>query len=128
VLAANAAFYAAFESRDLDALEDVWERTPRAVCTHPGWGTLRGWEQVRASFEAILRGDQPLQFIVTATEVDVTDGVAWVTCDENLWSEDVAGTVAALNLFVLDPMDGRWRMVAHHGSPVHGNVPDDLLP
>lgn len=43
---------------------------------------------------------------------------AWVSCDENVWGEGVTATVAALNLFVQHPADGRWRMIAHHGSPV----------
>lgn len=125
VLAANQSFYDAFEAGDLDGIDAVWERSDRAVCTHPGWGTLRGWDAVRASFEAILRGGTPGQFIVTAADVDVTDDVAWVTCDENLWSEDAVGTVAALNVLVRDPLDRRWRLVAHHGSTVHAHAPDE---
>ena len=38
VLAANRAFYAAFEARDIDALSDVWEHSDRSTCVHPGWG------------------------------------------------------------------------------------------
>ncbi len=41
---------------------------------------------------------------------------AWVTVDENLISADGSGTVAAVNVFVRS--DGRWRLVAHHGSAV----------
>jgi hypothetical protein len=36
--------------------------------------------------------------------------------DENLIGEDVGATVAAVNVF--RHIDGRWRMVLHHGSPV----------
>src|SRR5262245_61373444 len=43
VRAANAAFYAAFESRDLDAMSAVREHSDRATATHPGWPPLRGW-------------------------------------------------------------------------------------
>ena len=42
VRAANQAFYAAFEARDLDAMSDVWEHADRISCTHPGWRTLHG--------------------------------------------------------------------------------------
>lgn len=34
VLAANQAFYDAFEARDFDALSDLWERSERISCTH----------------------------------------------------------------------------------------------
>jgi hypothetical protein len=40
VLAANQAFYEAFETHDLDAMSDLWEHSDRASCVHPGcWPT-----------------------------------------------------------------------------------------
>ncbi|MDQ3978929.1 MAG: nuclear transport factor 2 family protein [Actinomycetota bacterium] len=114
---ANAAFYAAFEERDLDAMSRVWEHTDRVVCTHPGWSSLRGWARVSASFFALFQNSQRLQFILT-NEVAVAAGdTAWVSIDENILDVDGATTVAALNLFTRHP-DGRWLMVVHHGSAV----------
>lgn len=119
IRAANHAFYAAFEAGDIDAMDVVWERSERAVCIHPGWGMLRGWEAVRASFVAIFSAsDEQMQFILTDEHIEVEGEVAWVTLDENLWASQVHGTVASANLFVRDPMDGRWRMTGHYGSPV----------
>jgi ketosteroid isomerase-like protein len=117
VLAANASFYEAFEARDMDAMSEVWEHSDRVVCTHPGWTLLRGWGAVSASWFALFGGPQVLQFILTNTSAVVEGDTAWVTVDENLIGPDgTGGTVAALNLFVR--VDGRWLMVAHHGSPV----------
>ena len=56
VRAANRRFYEAFERRDLDAMSDLWERSDRATCTHPGWATLRGWGPIAASFFALFQG------------------------------------------------------------------------
>jgi hypothetical protein len=39
-----------------------------------------------------------------------------VTVDENLISDQVGATVAAVNIF--RRVDGHWRMILHHGSPV----------
>ncbi len=116
VLAANRAFYEAFEAADLDAMSDVWEHSDRVVCTHPGWATLRGWGPVAASWFAMFQGPERLQFILTAERCEVAGDVAWVTADENLLGGRVGGTVAALNVFVRDA--ARWRLVVHHGSPV----------
>ncbi|MDQ4070936.1 MAG: nuclear transport factor 2 family protein [Actinomycetota bacterium] len=116
VAAANKAFYAAFEARDLDAMSKVWEHSDRIVCTHPGWASLRGWGQVAASFFALFQNAQQLQFILTKESAEVAGDVAWVTVDENILQGTSATTVAALNLFVRSA-DG-WRMVAHHASPV----------
>jgi ketosteroid isomerase-like protein len=118
VLAANEAFYQAFEARDMDAMSDLWEHGERAVCTHPGWSSLHGWAAVSASWYALFNNGQHLQFIVTSERADVVDDVGWVSCDENILAGegDVGGTVAAFNLFTRT--DGGWKMVAHHGSPV----------
>jgi ketosteroid isomerase-like protein len=116
VRTANQAFYAAFEARDLDAMSDVWEHSDRVVCTHPGWRTLHGWGAVSGSWFALFGGGAGMQFILTEERVALEGDTAWVTVDENLISEQVGGTVAALNLFVRD--GERWRMVLHHGSGV----------
>lgn len=116
VLAANRAFYEAFESRDLDAMSDVWEHSDRVSCTHPGWAMLHGWAAVAGSWFALFTGRQHLQFIVTAERAVVVGDAGWVTCDENILSGDASGTVAAVNVFVRE--GERWRMVAHHGAGV----------
>ena len=114
---ANAAFYNAFEARDLDDMSHLWEHAERVVCTHPGWASLRGWARVSASFFALFQNSQHLQFILTNERTEVVGDMAWVSLDENILDVEGATTVAALNLFARHP-DGRWMMVAHHGSPV----------
>jgi uncharacterized protein (TIGR02246 family) len=122
VRAANAAFYAAFEARAVETMAALWSRSGQVVCTHPGWPTLHGSDAVQASWAALLRNDQPLQLIVTDERVQVHGDVGWVSCVENVLTETgPAGSVAALNLFVRE-RDGRWLMVAHHGSPVAPRV------
>jgi ketosteroid isomerase-like protein len=121
VLAANRAFYAAFEGRDLDAMSDVWEHSDRVACTHPGWATLRGWGAVSASFLALFTGSEHLQFILTGERAEVGADMAWVSVDENILSGGASGTVASVNVFVREA-DGGWRMVVHHGSPVAPNA------
>ena len=126
VRAVNAAFYAAFEARDLDAMADIWERTDRATCTHPGWPTLRGWPRVLTSWEAIFRNTPWIQFVLTDETVEVEGDTAWVTVTENiLQGESVhASSAAAVNVFVRRADAGGWRMVVHHGSPVAGPAGD----
>jgi ketosteroid isomerase-like protein len=132
VRAANAAFYSAFESGDLDAMAEVWDRSDRARVTHPGWPTLYGWAKVLASWEAIFANTEFIQFVLTEERVLVLGDVVVVTLDENILqtagspdggaaAEDLSGArVAATNVFVHDGT--RWRMVHHHGSPVSGDV------
>ena len=127
VRSANAAFYSAFEARDLDAMADVWERSERASVTHPGWPRLSGWGRVAGSWDAIFRHTPYIQFVLTDERVDVVGDAAWVTVDENILQAangDESGgagalagaRVAATNVFVRH--GPAWRMVMHHGSPV----------
>ncbi len=116
VLAVNRRYYEAFEARDLDAMSDLWERSDRALCTHPGWATLEGWGAVAASFFALFQNGAQLQFVLTREKPTVVGDAAWISLDENLLGDQGGVTVSALNLFVRG--DGRWRMVGHHGSVV----------
>jgi ketosteroid isomerase-like protein len=122
VIAANRAFYEAFEARDIDAMSDLWEHGDDVVCTHPGWRTLHGWGAVAGSWYALFGAGSPIQFILTDERVHGTGDLAWVSVEENLIGEGLGGTVAALNLFRRG--GSRWRMVAHHGSPVAPTRPE----
>ena len=116
MLAANRAFYEAFEGQDLDAMSDLWVHDDDVTCVHPGWAALRGWGSVSASWVALFRSSARLQFILTEAHVQVVGDAAWVTLDENILGAASGSTVAAINVFTR--IDGRWRLVAHHGSPV----------
>ena len=121
VEAANAAYYAAFEARDLDAMAEVWERSDRVAVTHPGWPTLHGWPRVAGSWDAIFANTAFIQFVLTDEQVVVNGDTAWVTLDENILqsagtSELSGARATATNVFVRD--DEHWLMVVHHSSPV----------
>jgi ketosteroid isomerase-like protein len=116
VEAANAAFYAAHEARDLGAMRDVWGHGDDTVCVHPGWPILRGWDQIDASWRRIFDGPGRNQFILTNESIEVGDGTAWVTLEENLVDRGETQAIAATNVFRLTT-EG-WKLVAHHGSPV----------
>jgi ketosteroid isomerase-like protein len=123
--AANAALYAAFETADVDAMQDVWDDVdPGAlVCVHPGWPMLRGRSAVLRSWSAVMAGTEYIQFFLTDVHVTVVGDSAVVTCTENvLTSADVGenASVVATNVFVRRP-DG-WRLQVHHGSPVLGRL------
>ena len=42
VLASNAAFYEAFNAKDLAAMDRVWSSRDDVTCVHPGWNPLEG--------------------------------------------------------------------------------------
>lgn len=127
VEAANAALYESIERGDLDALYDLWLDEGVSV-VHPGWPVLTGRDEVLRSYALILANTDYVQFFLTDVEVSVHGGTALVTCTENILSGGpaeadgsagplVGGRVVATNVFRRSAT-GRWRLWAHHGSPV----------
>ena len=62
VLAANRAFYAAFQSLDSEKMEALWLREQRIACIHPGWRKLSGWGPIMASWERIFDNAFEMKF------------------------------------------------------------------
>ena len=95
----------------------LWEDSDRTVCTHPGWPTIHGTGPIIESYDAIFRGPQTLQFILTNERISVDGDLAYVTVDENLVDQGAnASSTAALNIFARH--GDAWRMIVHHASPI----------
>ena len=119
VLFANDAFYAAFQSRDLEAMDGLWASAAPVACIHPGWPALSGREDVMDSWRSILNGDSPPDIRCRNAEAFVHGESAFVICYELVGG----GVLVASNLFVRE--EGQWRMVHHQAGPVN-MIPDSL--
>ena len=53
----NEAFYLAFESKDLSAMESIWADQEDMYCLHPGWHPLTGRKKILESWARILGND-----------------------------------------------------------------------
>ena len=122
--AANEAYYAAFESADLDAMEALWLDDPDTVCVHPGQPPVRGTGPIRRSWALVMANTPYIQFFLTDVQTSVRGGVGTVTCTENVLTADentgpdaFGGTKAvATNVFVHG--EEGWQLWIHHASPV----------
>jgi ketosteroid isomerase-like protein len=127
----NTTFYEAFESADIDTMQDLWLDDPETLCVHPGALPVRGTSAINRSWALIMANTPYIQFFLTDVEVSVWEGVASVTCTENvLTGDDTTGPDAfggakavATNVFVRTP--GGWRLWIHHASPVLSAQHDD---
>jgi ketosteroid isomerase-like protein len=117
---ANQAFYKAFESLDIKALEEAWVRGDHVKCVHPGWPLLTGWAAVRKSWERIFTSTESIQFILTDVQIQVSGRLGWVTLTENILSgvgENMSTTsVLATNLF--ERTEDGWHIIHHHASHI----------
>ena len=119
VKAANQRFYDAFGALDIEAMEAVWEPSARALCVHPGWSALVGWDHIKTSWQGIFDNATLMHFNVQYVNVVAEGDCGWVTCVENITSvlQGRASNfgILATNIFVRAPQG--WLMTAHHGSP-----------
>lgn len=120
VLEANRRFYQAFESLEIEKMEQIWLQAPHIVCIHPGWRRLSGWGPIMESWERIFQSTFEMKFDLTDAEVTLRGDIAIVVVQENLTQRGYDGgtrsVVQATNVF--ERTGNRWYLVLHHGSPV----------
>lgn len=120
LLMANARFYEAFESTNLDVFDEVWSHQPYVKCIHPGWPVQTGWTAVRASWETVFSSNVRMKFSLRNIQAEVYGDLGVVTLTEETMLRGAGPTtvnpLSATNLFKLEK--GEWRMIHHHSSPV----------
>jgi ketosteroid isomerase-like protein len=120
VLAVNQAFYDAFSNQDLTKMNQVWFQGSMSICIHPGGKVLKGWEEIRDSWEQIFRNTNSLEIDVEVISVEVTEEIAYVmvleSVRQSVRGRKSKGVSLATNIF--RKMAQKWYLVHHHGSPV----------
>jgi ketosteroid isomerase-like protein len=128
VLAANDAFYAAFEAQDLQAMERVWVRDAPCACIHPGWEPLVGRSAVIDGWKQILQGGAAPSIRIDSARVLVYQDAAIVLCVERIKQRrgPGSGLLAATNVFVRQ--SGEWRIAHHQAGPVSQHEEPSIPP
>ncbi|MBW4631370.1 MAG: nuclear transport factor 2 family protein [Iphinoe sp. HA4291-MV1] len=120
VLAVNAAFYRAFEKKDIEAMSTVWSQGTGSFCVHPGWNVLRGWKEIRSSWVNIFKNTAYIEINTEIVNTEVRDNTAYVLLVENVLQivngRRLEAKSIATNIFEL--LGGKWYLVHHHASPI----------
>ena len=120
ILANNEAFYRAFEKKDIEAMSVVWSQGTGSLCIHPGWNVLRGWKEVRTSWEQIFKNTAYIEINTDIITTEVRDNIACIVLVENVFQviegRRIQAQSIATNVFEL--LGGKWYLIHHHGSPI----------
>jgi ketosteroid isomerase-like protein len=118
ILGANAAYYRAFAMGNFAAMSRIWA-DEQVSCVHPGWPVLVGRKAVLESWHRILGNPG-------AERIEFHDATAMVAGDEGrVLCIEVIGTMAFAASNWFRRIDGTWRMIHHHASPIALQADDD---
>ncbi len=123
--AAETAFYAAFEARNLDAMMAVWAADDGIACIHPLAAPLDGRTAVAAGWQSMFEAAAQFQVQVElAHELRVAAQVIRIVREYLVIGQEAEprAPILATNVYRKDA-EG-WRMVLHHASPLQvGGTP-----
>ncbi len=117
-LMALSAFYEAFNSRDLDALEKNWAEGILPVMDNPIGGIRHGWRDIAEGYKRLFYGDARITvelhdvYEIAEGECCQFIGRETGTCETRDHTMDVNIRTSRLYMRI----DGAWRQVHHHGS------------
>ena len=120
LLEANERFYRVFESLDFAAMEDLWEKSDRVFCVHPGWSPLYGQRPVLDSWKRIIENTSTMHFDLIDVRGRLEENIGVVTLLEQIQSqvgqERHSSGAVYTNLFSFDGSSGLWKLYHHHAS------------
>lgn len=120
VLFVNDAFYLAFNSQELDAMDELWSRRVSPVCIHPGWAPMFSRSEIMSSWEEIFNQEQSQpQISCHSPKVISQETIHSVICYEKLPN----GWLVATNNFTME--EGELKMFHHQAS--HCMNPPDVF-
>jgi ketosteroid isomerase-like protein len=119
ILEANAAYYRAFATANFAAMSRIWA-DEQVSCVHPGWPVLVGRKAVLESWHRILGNPG-------AERIEFHDATAMVAGNEGrVLCVEVIGAMAFAASNWFRRIDGTWRMIHHHASPIALKADDDV--
>ena len=120
ILAANQAFYRAFEKRDIEAIATILSKGIGTVCIHPGRAAIRGFDNIRNSWDVIFKNTSYIEIDLEIITTEFSGDIAYVVLVENLMQVSGGRRIKAQSMAtnIFERMGGNWYMIHHHGSPL----------
>lgn len=115
LLAVNA-FYAAFNERNITAMEQVW--ASEGILHNPIGGIARGWSEIRKIYERLFSGRIRVRVEFIDYSVHETRDAAFVAGRERGTArrENRTLDLTIRTTRIFEKLHGPWKQIHHHGS------------
>ena len=111
-------FYAAFNGRDLNLMEQNWLQSPESAMDNPLGGIMRGWENIAQVYRRIFEGQA--QVYVEFYDYSIHEqGDSFFAVGRERGQFTVNGLTINLAIRtsrIFKKENGKWEQVHHHGS------------
>lgn len=120
ILAANKAFYRAFERKDIEAMTNICSQGIATICIHPGCDFLKGGKDIRHAWEKIFKNTNYIEIETEIITLEIKGDLAYIVLTEKVFqvinNRRMQAQSLATNIF--ERMGGKWYLVNHHASPI----------
>lgn len=126
---AEAAFYAAFSSANIETMMQVWADSAQAICIHPMSVPLYGHAAIVESWSNILgKGGGRISHQTLYRRMEGNLAVHGIE-ERLLLPQGVEARMHATHVYAHGPESG-WKLLIHHASPLpvqDGAKPEPML-
>lgn len=112
------AFYRAFETRDAQAMAQVWDTEEDIICVHPMAAALSGRQEILRSWQDIFSGGATMRVSLEMVQIYSVQNLAVHIVVEHLevMNGKRVAPMLATNLYRQSARG--WHMLSHHASPM----------
>lgn len=115
---ALSAFYKAFNTRDMQLMEQSWLNTEEISMDNPIGGIRRGWEEVGNGYNKIFNGKAKVYVEFYDFSIHKTENMFFATGRErgHFKTEETEIPLAIRTSRIFIKYNNEWKQIHHHGS------------
>lgn len=111
-------FYKAFNTRDMELMEQSWLNTDEISMDNPIGGIRRGWEEIGNGYNKIFNGKAKVYVEFYDFSIHKTKNMFFATGRERGYfqTEEIEISLEIRTSRIFSKLNNEWKQIHHHGS------------